>query len=114
MALSEQCKADVEFAIQDIMYNAVVAFREPVGKVEGGINKVKRGVNSEKTKLFDRLLFLDSHEQAPIPFAACYPSAKESAHGCDSSLQLVQAHLVAVLGSIERLGNQLNPRYFSI
>lgn len=40
MALSEQSRADVEFAIQDITYNAVVALREPVGKVEGGLNKV--------------------------------------------------------------------------
>lgn len=40
MALSEECRADVEFAIQDLMYNAVVAFREPIGEVEGGVNKV--------------------------------------------------------------------------
>ena len=40
MALSEECRADVEFAIQDLMYNAVVAVREPIGEVVGGVNKV--------------------------------------------------------------------------
>lgn len=37
----EQCREDVEFSIQDLMYNAVVAHRKALGPVEGGINKVK-------------------------------------------------------------------------
>lgn len=39
-AVTEESRADIEFSIQDIMYNAVIAFRTPIGAVEGGVNKV--------------------------------------------------------------------------
>ena len=39
--ISENCRAEVEFSIQDLMYHAVVAQRKPLGAVEGGFNKVR-------------------------------------------------------------------------
>lgn len=37
---TEERRADIEFAIQDLMYHAVVACRKPLGVIEGGVNKV--------------------------------------------------------------------------
>lgn len=36
----EEYREAVEFSIQDLMYNAVVAHRKPLGVIEGGVNKV--------------------------------------------------------------------------
>lgn len=36
----EECREAIEFSIQDLMYNAVVAHRKPLGVIEGGVNKV--------------------------------------------------------------------------
>lgn len=35
----EECRTDIEFVIQDLMYNAVVAIRKPLGALDTGINK---------------------------------------------------------------------------
>lgn len=43
---TEQRRADIEFAIQDLMYHAVVACRKPLGVIEGGVNKVIVMINS--------------------------------------------------------------------
>ena len=38
--MPETSREAVEFSIQDLMYNAVVAYRSPLGAVEGGVNKL--------------------------------------------------------------------------
>ena len=36
----DECKTDIEFVIQDLMYNAVIAYRKPLGALDCAVNKV--------------------------------------------------------------------------
>ena len=60
---TEDCRAQVESSIQDLMMLAVIAFRKPVGAVNGGVNRVRQcftiyvqySLKNNKT-IIDRLL----------------------------------------------------------
>ena len=39
--IPDESKTDIEFVIQDLMYNAVVAIRKPLGALDCGVNKVQ-------------------------------------------------------------------------
>lgn len=42
----EECRGEIEYLIQDLMYCAVVAQREPLGVIRGGVNKVGGSISS--------------------------------------------------------------------
>lgn len=103
--IPEERRADVEFSIQDLMYNAVVAYRKPLGTVEGGVNKVIAFSHWSvvRTALIPHSTGAD--EQAPFSFVARTAPSAKATYRCCSNPQPLQAYTLALLGSIEWPGN---------
>ena len=70
----EECRTEIEFSIQDLMFHAVVAYRKPLGALDVGVNKVRtlnpliaasteRGCSSQDS--------IECHFKNPNNFPSC-------------------------------------------